>query len=92
MSFIASTLTGFFLFLFGVPLALGFARALGMYTVIEERKVKVFSLFGEVKGTIREPGLHFLWGKLGLQAILIPFFGKVSSTSGWTKSTCAASR
>jgi len=32
---------------------------------------------GEVLGTISEPGLHFLWAKLGIKAALIPLFGKV---------------
>jgi len=30
-----------------------------------------------VLGTISEPGLHFLWAKLGIKAALIPLFGKV---------------
>lgn len=77
MSLIGSAVIGFFACLFGVPTVLGLFRALGVYTVVEERQAKVFTLFGEVKGTIREPGLHLLWGKLGLQAVLIPFFGKV---------------
>ncbi|MBL9037977.1 MAG: SPFH domain-containing protein [Archangium sp.] len=53
------------------------ARAFGAYTVVEERKAMVFTLFGEVLGTIDEPGLHFLWAKFGLKAMLIPLFGKV---------------
>lgn len=77
ISFLVSALIGFFCLAVGVPMAMGFARALGLYTVIEERKSKVFTLFGEVLGTLDEPGLHFLWAKLGVRAALIPLFGKV---------------
>ncbi len=77
ISFLVFAVAGFFLFLVGVPMAMGFARAFGMYTIIEERKAKVFTLFGEVVGTLREPGIHFLWGTIGIKALLIPLFGKV---------------
>ncbi len=77
MNFIISAVIGFAVCLVGVPLALSVARAFGLYTVIEERRARVFTLFGEVLGTISEPGLHFLWAKLGLKAALIPLFGKV---------------
>ncbi len=77
MNFFIGAFIGFFLFLFGVPMAMAFARALGVYTTVEERKAKVFTLFGDVLGTINEPGLHFLWAKLGLKSVLIPMFGKV---------------
>lgn len=77
MSFIVSVIFGFFFMLIGVPMALGIAKFFGVYTVIEERRAKVFTLFGEVLGTISEPGLHFLWAKLGIRAALISIFGKV---------------
>lgn len=77
MNFLISMIVGFFACLIGVPVALSIARAFGLYTVIEERKAKVFTLFGEVIGTLNEPGLHFLWAKLGIKAALIPLFGKV---------------
>jgi regulator of protease activity HflC (stomatin/prohibitin superfamily) len=77
VSFLVSMVIGFFFFLVGVPTALALARAFGLYTTVEERRAKVFTLFGEVIGTISEPGLHLLWAKLGLKAALIPIFGKV---------------
>jgi regulator of protease activity HflC (stomatin/prohibitin superfamily) len=77
MSELASAFLGFFACLIGVPMVLGLARALGVYTVVEERRAKVFTLFGEVVGSIYEPGLHFLWATIGPQALLIPLFGKV---------------
>lgn len=77
MSFFVSLIVGFLMCLIGVPIAMSIARAFGIYAIIEERKSKVFTLFGEVLGTIAEPGLHFLWAKLGVKAALIPLFGKV---------------
>jgi len=77
VNFLISLVIGFFVFLIGVPIALALARAFNLYTVIQERQAKVFVLFGEVVGTITEPGLHFLWAKLGPKAVLIPVFGKV---------------
>ena len=77
MSFILWAVIGFVMFGIGAPMAMAMACALGVYTTIEERKSKVFTLFGEVLGTLDEPGLHFLWAKLGLKSALIPLFGKV---------------
>lgn len=77
MSFFVSMIVGFFACLIGFPIAMAFTRAFGLYTIIEERKARVFTLFGEVVGVLSEPGLHFLWAKLGLKAALIPLFGRV---------------
>jgi regulator of protease activity HflC (stomatin/prohibitin superfamily) len=77
IGFFVSAIGGFFFLLFGVPIALGFARFFGVYTIVEERKAKVFTLFGEVLGTVSEPGLHFLWATLGPKAALLSLFGKV---------------
>ncbi|MCA2979477.1 MAG: SPFH domain-containing protein, partial [Myxococcaceae bacterium] len=77
MSFFVSAVAAFFGCLVGVPAAFAVARAFGLYTTVEERRAKVFTLFGEVIGTIDEPGLHLLWVKLGVKAALIPIFGKV---------------
>jgi regulator of protease activity HflC (stomatin/prohibitin superfamily) len=77
VSFIVSSIVGFFMCLVGVPIAMSLAKAFGLYDVIEERRARVYTLFGEVLGTISEPGLHFLWAKLGIKAALMPLFGKV---------------
>jgi regulator of protease activity HflC (stomatin/prohibitin superfamily) len=58
------------------PIILGFFRAIGFYTIIEEREAKVYTLFGKVIGTLSEPGIHFLWTKFGLNALLMGLFGK----------------
>jgi regulator of protease activity HflC (stomatin/prohibitin superfamily) len=77
IDFLVSAGLGFLFFGLGVPAALGLARILGVYTTVFERTAKVFTLFGEVLGTVDEPGLHFLWGRLGPKAVLVPLFGKV---------------
>ena len=43
-----------------VPVALGLARAFGIYTIVTESRCKVYMLFGKVVAVINEPGLHFL--------------------------------
>jgi regulator of protease activity HflC (stomatin/prohibitin superfamily) len=50
------------------PLLLWLARLLGFYTIIKERHCQVFMLFGKVVAVLDEPGLHFLWAKLGWKA------------------------
>ena len=52
-------------------------RLLGVYTTIGECEARVYVLFGNVLGTIQEPGLHFLYPKLGWQASLVNIFGTV---------------
>ena len=69
-------ITGFILGLILIPIALGIAKGLGIYTVVSEREAQVFTLFGKVIGTIHEPGLRFPIAEYGAKALLIPFFGK----------------
>jgi regulator of protease activity HflC (stomatin/prohibitin superfamily) len=77
MSFLVSMVGGFFFFLLAVPTALTVSKIFGAWTTVNEKQAKVFTLFGDVLGTIDEPGFHFLWAKLGLKAALVPLFGKV---------------
>ena len=67
---------GFIVGVIAIPLLLAFAKALGMYTIVQEREAQVFTLFGKVLGTIQEPGLRFPIAEYGAKAMLIPFFGK----------------
>ena len=57
--------------------AKGLLRAFGVYDVVEEGRCRVYTLFGNVEGIIKEPGIHFLWKELGWKALLIRPFGKV---------------
>ena len=77
MSFLVTAIATFFGALIGVPVTLGIARFFGLYTTVDERRAKVYMLFGKVKGVISEPGLHWLWLKFGPSAAIINWFGKV---------------
>jgi regulator of protease activity HflC (stomatin/prohibitin superfamily) len=59
-----------------VPIVLGFARLFGVYTIVQERQCKVYVLFGKVIGQMDEPGLHLLFPKLGLRALIVNFSGR----------------
>ncbi|HKI68796.1 MAG TPA: SPFH domain-containing protein, partial [Verrucomicrobiae bacterium] len=59
-----------------VPIGFGLARLLGIYTIVEEKRCKVYVLFGKVIAVINEPGLHFLILKLGLKAPLVSLLGR----------------
>jgi regulator of protease activity HflC (stomatin/prohibitin superfamily) len=76
MDFLASAVASFMACLVGVPVVLGFARFFGVYVSVEERKSRVYQLFGEVVGVIDEPGLHLLWAKLGWKALFVNWLGK----------------
>jgi regulator of protease activity HflC (stomatin/prohibitin superfamily) len=59
-----------------VPVILGLAKVFGIYDVVQERRCHVYVLFGNVVGTIDEPGLQFLFSKLGVRAFLVRWLGK----------------
>jgi len=59
-----------------VPIILGLARLFGFYTIVQERQCKVYVLFGKVIGQLDEPGLHFLFPKLGLSSLIVNFSGR----------------
>src|SRR6516165_4365881 len=77
MNFIIAFVCTFVLCWIVVPLFQVALAAISFYTVIMEGRCKVYMLFGRVLGVISEPGLHFLWLRLGPQAALVPFFGRV---------------
>ncbi len=59
-----------------VPMLLGVARMLGLYAIVDERRCRVYVLFGKVLGVLDEPGLHFLWAKLGIAALVVNWLGR----------------
>jgi regulator of protease activity HflC (stomatin/prohibitin superfamily) len=59
-----------------VPIFFSILRGIGLYTIVEEKQCQVFVLFGRVVATIDEPGLHFLWPRMGLLALIIRWVGK----------------
>lgn len=70
----------FFALLIGIPILLWFARLLGVYTIVNEKRCHVYVLFGNVIGTIDTPGLYFLWGRLGWRALLVNWLGRCYKT------------
>lgn len=73
--FVAAIVTFVGMFI-AMPIFFGIARALGLYTVVEERECKVYVLFGKVVAVINEPGLHLLICILGVKAPLVSLLGK----------------
>jgi regulator of protease activity HflC (stomatin/prohibitin superfamily) len=58
-----------------VPAGFAVMRLFGVYVVVKERECVVYVLFGKVLATIDEPGLHFLWPKMGLRALVVNWLG-----------------
>lgn len=59
-----------------LPIAFALLRFLGFYVIVKERECRVFVLFGKVLAKIDDPGLHFLWFKLGPAALIVNWLGK----------------
>jgi regulator of protease activity HflC (stomatin/prohibitin superfamily) len=76
MNFIIALVATFIMCGILVPLFLGLTKLFGIYDIVEERRCHVYVLFGNVIGTIEEPGLHFLVSKLGVRGLLVRLLGK----------------
>lgn len=72
---IAAAVTFFGMFIF-FPILFAVARLLGLYAIVEEGNIHVYVLFGRVIATLDEPGIYFLWFKLGLAGPIINLLGK----------------
>jgi regulator of protease activity HflC (stomatin/prohibitin superfamily) len=79
MPFLIAFGASFFAFTIGVPIVLGFCRVFGFYTIVHEGECKIYVLFGKVLATIDQPGIHFLWGTLGFNAMIVNWLGKCHS-------------
>ena len=77
MNFVIAFVCTFVFCWIAVPLFLFALSAINFYTVVMEGRCKVYMLFGRVLGVIPEPGLHFLWLRLGPQAALVRFCGRI---------------
>src|SRR5512140_3652112 len=75
VQFIIAAVVTFFAMWFVMPLFLWFVRQFGFYTIVQEGTCQVFVLFGRVIGILKEPGLHILPFKLGLNAFLVRWLG-----------------
>jgi regulator of protease activity HflC (stomatin/prohibitin superfamily) len=76
MSFLIAAIATFVGCFVGVPMLMGLGKTFGIWTTVDERRCKVYVLFGDVIGVIDEPGLHFLWGKLGWKGLFVNWLGK----------------
>jgi hypothetical protein len=63
-----------------MPLLLAVARLFGVYAIVNERQCHVYVLFGKVIGILTEPGLCFLWPRLGLKALIVRWMGQCHVT------------
>lgn len=75
-SVLTTAVVTFFICLIGEPILKWFMRLIGFYAVVEEGTCHVYVLFGRVIGILTEPGLYFLWFKLGPTALITRWFGK----------------
>jgi regulator of protease activity HflC (stomatin/prohibitin superfamily) len=76
MGFLVGAFLGFFGMAVGVPILLGLCRAFGLYVTVEERTARVYVFLGKVVAVLDEPGLHFLWARLGWKAFLVNWVGR----------------
>jgi len=69
-------IAGFFGAMIALALLRGLLRLFGVYAIVPERQAIVYILFGNVVAVLSEPGIHFLWKKMGFRALFINVFGK----------------
>ena len=76
MNVLIPAVVTFFALFIVVPILAGLTRALGVYTIVEEGRCHVYVLFGKVVAILDEPGLYFLWLKMGPKAIIVNWLGR----------------
>lgn len=76
MTFLISAAVTFFLCMVGIPMFLAVVRFFGLYTTVDEGTCHVYTLFGNVIGELREPGLVILPSRLGVSAFVVRWLGK----------------
>jgi regulator of protease activity HflC (stomatin/prohibitin superfamily) len=76
VSTLVGAIIGFFGMALGLPIFFAVLRLFGVYAIVHERTCRVYVLFGSVVCTLDEPGLHFLWAKLGWKALIVNLVGR----------------
>jgi regulator of protease activity HflC (stomatin/prohibitin superfamily) len=76
VSTLVGAIIGFFGMAIGLPIFFAVLRLFGVYAIVHERTCRVYVLFGSVVCTLDEPGLHFLWAKLGWKALIVNLVGR----------------
>ncbi len=59
-----------------MPILSALVRRFGLYTIVEEGRCHVYVLFGKVIAILDEPGLHFLWAKIGPAGVIVNWLGR----------------
>jgi regulator of protease activity HflC (stomatin/prohibitin superfamily) len=77
IQFLISAVITFVAMWFIMPIFLFVIRQIGIYTIVHEGTCKVYVLFGRVIGILREPGLHILPFRLGLNAFIVNWLGSM---------------
>lgn len=77
MTLLISATATFFLLFAIVPAMFWLLQFFGFYAIVPERTCFVYVLFGKVVAIINEPGLHILLFKLGLQAPIVRWLGRL---------------
>jgi regulator of protease activity HflC (stomatin/prohibitin superfamily) len=76
LAFLITIFVAFILFLILEPIVRWLLRQFGLYAIVDEGTCHVYVLFGKVVGVLEEPGLHLLWFKIGLSALVINWIGE----------------
>jgi regulator of protease activity HflC (stomatin/prohibitin superfamily) len=76
MNFLSAFLITFFGMFIALPILAALTRMFGVYAIVEEGKCHVYVLFGKVVAVLTEPGLYFLWIKMGLPALFVNWLGR----------------
>jgi regulator of protease activity HflC (stomatin/prohibitin superfamily) len=77
MTVILSAVITFVVAMVGVPVFFGLLRFFGVYAIVPEGQCYVYVLFGRVVAIINEPGLNILLVKIGLQAPIVRWLGRL---------------
>lgn len=81
MSFLIGLCVGFFVFFVAIMFIAALGNIFGVWQVLPERTVIVYTLFGKVIGQVEEPGVFFPIVDFGPRALLLPIFGKAYKVS-----------
>lgn len=76
MTFLIGVVIGFVASFIAIPMLLRLGQVFCIYAIVRERQCLVFELFGKVRWTESDPGLHWPWAHMGPFAALVPFFGR----------------
>ena len=76
MNFLITAGATFFALFIIVPIFFGLLRAFGVYAIVEEGRCHVYVLFGKVLAVLDEPGIYFLWARLGIMGPIVNWLGQ----------------